>query len=38
MKWIFDAKASEVSSLYECGNNDHQLVVALTKINPVGYR
>jgi peptidyl-prolyl cis-trans isomerase D len=38
MKWIFDAKAGEVSPLYECGNNDHLLVVALTKINPVGYR
>ncbi len=38
MKWIFDAKAGQVSPLYECGNNDHLLVVALTKINPVGYR
>ena len=38
MKWIFDAKAGEVSPLYECGNNDHLLVVALTKVNPVGYR
>ena len=38
MKWIFDAKEGQVSPLYECGNNDHLLVVALTKINPVGYR
>ncbi len=38
MKWIFDAKAGEVSPLYECGNNDHLMVVALTKINKVGYR
>ena len=38
MKWIFDAKAGEVSPLYECGNNDHLLVVAMTKIHPVGYR
>ena len=38
MKWIFDAKEGEVSPLYECGNNDHLLVVALTKIHPVGYR
>ena len=38
MKWIFDAKAGEVSPLYECGNNDHLLVIALTKIHPVGYR
>ena len=38
MKWIFDAKVGEVSPLYECGSNDNLLVVALTKINPVGYR
>ena len=38
MKWIFDAKAGSVSPLYECGNNDHLLVVALTAVHPVGYR
>ncbi|MDE7086376.1 MAG: SurA N-terminal domain-containing protein, partial [Prevotella sp.] len=38
MKWIFDAKTGNVSPLYECGNNDHLLVVALTAIHPVGYR
>ena len=38
MKWIFDAKAGDVSPLYECGNNDHLMVVALTKVHPVGYR
>ena len=38
MKWIFDAKVGQVSPLYECGNNDNLLVVALTKIHPVGYR
>lgn len=38
MKWIFDAKAGDVSPLYECGNNDHLMVIALTKVNPVGYR
>ena len=38
MKWIFDAKAGEVSPLYECGSNDNLLVVALTKVTPVGYR
>ena len=37
MKWIFDAKSGEISPLYECGNNDRLLVVALTKINKVGY-
>ncbi len=38
MKWIFDAKAGDVSPLYECGNNDHLLVIALTGVHPVGYR
>jgi len=38
MKWVFGAKEGEVSPLYECGNNDHLLVVAMTKIHPVGYR
>ena len=38
MKWIFDAKEGDVSPLYECGNNDHLLVCAMTKIHPVGYR
>jgi len=38
MKWIFDAKAGQVSPLYECGSNDHLLVVALTKVHPEGYR
>ena len=38
MKWIFDAKEGEVSPLYECGNNDHLLVVAVSKIHPEGYR
>ena len=38
MKWIFDAKEGKVSPLYECGDNDHLLVVALTKIHHVGYR
>ena len=38
MKWIFDAKEGQISPLYECGSNDNLLVVALTKIHPVGYR
>ena len=38
LKWIFEAKAGEVSPLYECGNNDHMMVVALEKVNPEGYR
>ena len=38
MKWLFGAKENEVSPLYECGNNDHLLVVVLTKVNERGYR
>jgi peptidyl-prolyl cis-trans isomerase D len=38
MKWVFDAKPGQVSPLYECGNSDHLLVVALAKIHPEGYR
>ena len=38
LKWIFEAKEGEVSPLYECGENDHMMVVALEKINPEGYR
>jgi peptidyl-prolyl cis-trans isomerase D len=38
LKWIFNAKEGEVSPLYECGENDHLMVVALEKINPVGHR
>ena len=37
MKWLFGAKENEVSPLYECGDNDHLLVVVLTKINKAGY-
>lgn len=35
--WVFDAKEGEVSPLYECGENDHLMVVALETINPAGY-
>lgn len=38
LKWIFAAKPGEVSPLYECGENDHLLVVALDKIHKAGYR
>ena len=37
LKWVFDAKPGEVSPLYECGENDHLLVVAFEAINPAGY-
>ena len=36
LKWLFDAKKGAVSPLYECGNNDHLLVLALTNINKKG--
>jgi peptidyl-prolyl cis-trans isomerase D len=38
LKWVFEAKAGEVSPLYECGDNDHLMVVALERVNPKGYR
>lgn len=39
LKWVFDeAKVGDISQLYECGNNDHLLLVALTGINKEGYR
>ena len=38
LKWIFEAKEGQVSPMYECGNNDHLLLVACTKIHPIGYR
>ena len=38
LKWIFEAKENEVSQLYECGNNDHLLVIVMTKVNEKGYR
>lgn len=38
LKWVFAAKPGEVSPLYECGENDHLMVVALDKIHQAGYR
>ncbi len=38
LKWVFEAKEGNLSPLYECGNNDHLMVVAMTKIHPVGFR
>lgn len=38
MRWLFEAKKGAVSSLYECGDNDHLLIVVLDNINPIGYR
>lgn len=38
LKWVFSAKEGEISPLYECGDNDHMMVVALTDIHEKGYR
>lgn len=38
LRWLFGAKKGNVSQLYECGNNDQLLVLALTDIHPVGIR
>lgn len=39
LKWAFDeASVGDVSPLYECGDNDHLLVAALTGVNEAGYR
>ena len=37
MKWLFEAEDGKISPLYECGDNDHLLVLALTKVHPAGY-
>ena len=38
LRWAFGAKVGEVSGLYECGDNDHLLAVAVSAIIPEGYR
>lgn len=40
LRWLFneDTEVNSVSKMYECGNNDNMLVVALTAVNPAGYR
>lgn len=38
LKWVFDAKEGAISPMYECGDNNHLLVVVLDKIHPIGYR
>jgi peptidyl-prolyl cis-trans isomerase D len=37
LRWIFEAKKGDVSPLYDCGDNDHLLVVAVEGINKAGY-
>lgn len=39
IKWIFEAKEGQVSQFFEAGKeNDHLLVLCMTKIHPQGYR
>ena len=38
LKWLFEAKQGDVSQLYECGDNDHLLVIVLNAIHPQGFR
>lgn len=38
LKWVFEAKAGEVSGLFECGESDHMMVVGVASIVPEGYR
>lgn len=38
LKWVFEAKEGAVSPMYECGDNNHLLVVVLDRINKEGYR
>lgn len=38
LKWIFETDENKVSQLYECGDNDHLLVLVMTKINKKGFR
>ncbi len=38
LKWVFSAKAGDVSGLYECGESDHMLVLGVSAVIPKGYR
>lgn len=38
LRWAFSAKPGEVSGLYEAGENDRLLVVAVESVNKAGYR
>ena len=38
LKWIFESKEGEISPMYECGDNNHLLVVVLDKIHRIGFR
>lgn len=38
LKWVFSAKAGDVSGLYECGESDHMLVLGVSAVISKGYR
>ena len=38
LRWAFNAKKGEVSQIFEAGDNDHLLVVAVADIHKAGYR
>ena len=38
LRWAFNAKPGEVSGLFECGDNDHMLMVGVSAVIPEGYR
>lgn len=38
LRWAFSAKPGDVSGLYEVGESDRLLVVAVSGLNPEGYR
>ena len=38
LKWLFEAKEGDISPMYECGDNNHLLVVVLDKIHSAGNR
>ena len=40
LKWLFDGDTKEgaVSPMYECGDNNHLLVVVLERVHKAGYR
>ncbi len=38
LRWLFDANEGDLSPLYECGENDNLLLIALTKIHKIGFR
>ena len=38
LRWVFNAEKGEVSQIFEAGENDHLMVVALSDIHKAGYR